>query len=89
MTEEINVKLPSDQGSVSSHCSTDIHTDGSVELCNRFKPGGSQGKTHPCFKDGEQYLFAVRLACYSFITPQGGAWLDWSWLGCGMVHPVP
>lgn len=40
----------------------DIHSDGSVELIQRWLPGGAQGNKYQLFEDGEQYLFAVRLS---------------------------
>lgn len=47
---------------VGSNCPTDIHADGSVELFQRWRPGGAQGNADQNFVDGDQYLFAVRLA---------------------------
>lgn len=40
----------------------DIHSDGSVELQQRWQPGGAQGNSDQVFVDGDQYLFAIRLA---------------------------
>lgn len=51
-----------DEGSAANVCSTDIHDDGSVELFQRWQPGGAQGNKEQVFLDGDQYLFAVRLA---------------------------
>jgi len=41
---------------------SDIHSDGSVELIQKWHPGGAQGNTDQVFLDGECYLFAVRLS---------------------------
>lgn len=40
--------------------SGDIHSDGSVELIQRWYPGGAQGNHDQDFVDGAKYLFAVR-----------------------------
>lgn len=47
-----------------------IHEDGSVELLQRWYPGGARGNESQLFEDGEQYLFAIRLASdlWDFVT---------------------
>ena len=73
----------------------DIHADGTVELLQRWRPGGAQGNVDQRFTDGDQYIFAVRLAgdtwefhsvvakCddvgCEFDTTSGDAWTAWSW----------
>lgn len=44
----------------------DIHEDGSVELCQRWRPGGAQGNTEQVFINGDSYVFAIRLASESW-----------------------
>ena len=44
----------------------DIHADGSVELCQRWRPGGAQGNEDQIFLDGDEYIFAVRLSTDSW-----------------------
>jgi len=39
-----------------------IRSDGSIELCQRWQPGGARGNEHQEFIDGDQYVFAVRLS---------------------------
>lgn len=42
--------------------SDSILADGSVELFQRWQPGGAQGIDHQKFVVGEQYLFAIALS---------------------------
>lgn len=39
-----------------------VFNDGSVELCQRWQPGGAQGN-NPTLYDGDQFIFAVRVIC--------------------------
>lgn len=41
---------------------TGIMTDGTVELMQRWRPGGAQGAAPDHWTDGEQYVFAIRLS---------------------------
>ena len=67
---------------------TDIHADGSVELIQRWLPGGAQGNTDQEFIDGDQYLFAVRLAGDSWEFHVVVAKCDhWDHEGCEFETP--
>lgn len=61
-TTEQPSKFEPGDSSRSSNCSSDIHSDGTVELMQRWQPGGAQGNAEQLFEDGEAYLFAVRIA---------------------------
>lgn len=42
------------------HMSDDIHSDGTVELITRWRPGGAQGAPTDGLIDGESYLVVYR-----------------------------
>lgn len=52
---------------------SDVLDDGSVELVQRWMPGGSQGNMSQQFVSGDRYLMAVRLADETWDI-QGGNW---------------
>jgi hypothetical protein len=42
--------------------SESVLSDGTVECFQRWQPGGAQGNLDQVFFDGDQYIFAVRMA---------------------------